>query len=171
MVKKLLIMLALVMAPVCMQAQQGKFGKVNKLEIFNMMPEKAIAEKQLQDLSDQYKAELQMLQDEFNRKYSDFQAMNLDNRTAGTIKERRMQELQENNDKIELFLKNTSEDLRRKESELLDPIRKRIDDAVNIIGEEQGFMLIYDTSEPGVAFMGPQFEDITNLVKLQLGLN
>ena len=86
MVKKLLIMLALVMAPVCMQAQQVKFGKVNKLEIFNMMPEKAIAEKQLQDLSDQYKAELQMLQDEFNRKYSDFQAMNLDNRTAGTIR-------------------------------------------------------------------------------------
>ena len=132
--------------------------------------EKAIAEKQLQDLSDQYKAELKMLQDEFNRKYSDFQAMNLDNKTAGTIKERRMQELQENNDKIELFMKNTSEDLRNKEAELLDPIRKRIDDAIKIIGEEQGFMLIYDVNEPGVAFLGPQFEDITSLVKLQLGL-
>ena len=116
--------------------------------------EKAIAEKQLQDLSDQYKAELKMLQDEFNRKYSDFQAMNLDNKTAGTIKERRMQELQENNDKIELFMKNTSEDLRNKEAELLDPIRKRIDDAIKIIGEEQGFMLIYDVNEPGVAFLG-----------------
>lgn len=111
-----------------------------------------------------------MLQDEFNRKYSDFQAMNLDNKTAGTIKERRMQELQENNDKIELFMKNTSEDLRKKEGELLDPIRKRIDDAIKIIGEEQGFMLIYDVNEPGVAFLGPQFEDITSLVKLQLGL-
>ena len=165
-----MIVMALVMMPVCMQAQQVKLGKVNKLEIFNMMPEKAIAEKQLQDLSDQYKAELKMLQDEFNRKYSDFQAMNLDNKTAGTIKERRMQELQENNDKIELFMKNTSEDLRKKEGELLDPIRKRIDDAIKIIGEEQGFMLIYDVNEPGVAFLGPQFEDITNLVKLQLGL-
>ena len=170
MIKKLMIVMALVMMPVCMQAQQVKLGKVNKLEIFNMMPEKAIAEKQLQDLSDQYKAELKMLQDEFNRKYSDFQAMNLDNKTAGTIKERRMQELQENNDKIELFMKNTSEDLRKKEGELLDPIRKRIDDAIKIIGEEQGFMLIYDVNEPGVAFLGPQFEDITNLVKLQLGL-
>ena len=170
MIKKLMIVMALVMMPVCMQAQQVKFGKVNKLEIFNMMPEKAIAEKQLQDLSDQYKAELKMLQDEFNRKYSDFQAMNLDNKTAGTIKERRMQELQENNEKIELFMKNTSEDLRKKEAELLDPIRKRIDDAIKIIGEEQGFMLIYDVNEPGVAFLGPQFEDITSLVKLQLGL-
>ena len=170
MIKKLMIVMALVMMPVCMQAQQVKLGKVNKLEIFNMMPEKAIAEKQLQDLSDQYKAELKMLQDEFNRKYSDFQAMNLDNKTAGTIKERRMQELQENNDKIELFMKNTSEDLRKKEGELLDPIRKRIDDAIKIIGEEQGFMLIYDVNEPGVAFLGPQFEDITSLVKLQLGL-
>ena len=170
MIKKLMIVMALVIMPVCMQAQQVKFGKGNKLEIFNMMPEKAIAEKQLQDLSDQYKAELKMLQDEFNRKYSDFQAMNLDNKTAGTIKERRMQELQENNDKIELFMKNTSEDLRNKEAELLDPIRKRIDDAIKIIGEEQGFMLIYDVNEPGVAFLGPQFEDITSLVKLQLGL-
>ena len=58
MIKKLMIVMALVIMPVCMQAQQVKFGKVNKLEIFNMMPEKAIAEKQLQDLSDQYKAEL-----------------------------------------------------------------------------------------------------------------
>ena len=70
----------------------------------------------------------------------------------------------------ELLMKNTSEDLRKKEAELLDPIRKRIDDAIKIIGEEQGFMLIYDVNEPGVAFLGPQFEDITSLVKLQLGL-
>ena len=49
MIKKLMIVMALVIMPVCMQAQQVKFGKVNKLEIFNMMPEKAIAEKQLQE--------------------------------------------------------------------------------------------------------------------------
>ena len=170
MIKKLMIVMALVMMPVCMQAQQVKFGKVNKLEIFNMMPEKAIAEKQLQDLSDQYKAELKMLQDEFNRKYSDFQAMNLDNKTAGTIKERRMQELQENNDKIELFMKSVSADLEKKEQEFIAPLKKKIDEAVAAVGEAGGYLLIYDVNDTKIAYASDVFEDVTPLVKAQLNM-
>jgi outer membrane protein len=172
MVKKLLLMVAIMMSPLYIQAQAPlKLGKVDKLAIFNAMPEKAQAEAVINQLSEQYKAELKLLQDEFNRKYADFQALNLDNRAAGTIKERRMQELQENNDKIEVFLKNTAQDIRNKEKELLDPLMQKIDDAIKAIGDEAGYLIIYDVNNPGVAYLSSHFEDVTNLVKLHLGLN
>ena len=162
--------MVLMVAPLYIQAQNVKLGKVDKLEIYNCMPEKAQAETMIRELSDKYQEEFKMLQNEYNRKYADFQALALDTKTPGTIKERRMQELQENNEKIEVFMKEVASDLKKKEEELVGPLKKKVEDAIREIGDEQGFWVIYDINEPGVAYLGSCFEDVTSLVKLHLGL-
>ena len=93
--KRLLIIVMLVL-PLCVAAQ--KIGVVDSKAIFEAMPEKVEAEKQLNDLLEQYKAENTRLEKEFNQKYGDFQALPAN--TAKSIKERRMQEIQENRHKI-----------------------------------------------------------------------
>ena len=151
-------------------AQNIKLGKVDKVAIFNAMPEKVEAEAQIKLLSDQYQKEYDLLRAEYNRKYADFQAMAIDNKTPGTIKERRMQELQENNDKIELFMKSVSADLEKKEQEFIAPLKKKIDEAVAAVGEAGGYLLIYDVNDTKIAYASDVFEDVTPLVKAQLNM-
>ncbi|MEG0253886.1 MAG: OmpH family outer membrane protein, partial [Muribaculaceae bacterium] len=97
MIKKLLLT-ALIAVPMCLCAQTLKFGNVNSQQIFETMPEKAVAEKTLVEVSKKYEDEYKKLQEEFTKKYTDFQA--LDAATPQSIKDRRMQELQENQTKI-----------------------------------------------------------------------
>ena len=158
---KRVILVVLMIVPMMVMAQNIKLGKVDKVAIFNAMPEKVEAEAQIKLLSDQYQKEYDLLRAEYNRKYADFQAMAIDNKTPGTIKERRMQELQENNQKIELFMKNTADDLKKKEAELIDPLKKRIADAVKQVGDEGGYIVILDVNDPKVAYMSSMFEDVT----------
>ena len=167
---KRVILVVLMIVPMMVMAQNIKLGKVDKVAIFNAMPEKVEAEAQIKLLSDQYQKEYDLLRAEYNRKYADFQAMAIDNKTPGTIKERRMQELQENNDKIELFMKSVSADLEKKEQEFLAPLKKKIDEAVAAVGEAGGYLLIYDVNDTKIAYASDVFEDVTPLVKAQLNM-
>lgn len=167
---KRVILVVLMIVPMMVMAQNIKLGKVDKVAIFNAMPEKVEAEAQIKLLSDQYQKEYDLLRAEYNRKYADFQAMAIDNKTPGTIKERRMQELQENNDKIELFMKSVSADIEKKEQEFIAPLKKKIDEAVAAVGEAGGYLLIYDVNDTKIAYASDVFEDVTPLVKAQLNL-
>ncbi|MCI6895150.1 MAG: OmpH family outer membrane protein [Bacteroidales bacterium] len=167
---KRVILVVLMIVPMMVMAQNIKLGKVDKVAIFNAMPEKVEAEAQIKLLSDQYQKEYDLLRAEYNRKYADFQAMAIDNKTPGTIKERRMQELQENNDKIELFMKSVSADLEKKEQEFIAPLKKKIDEAVAAVGEAGGYLLIYDVNDTKIAYASDVFEDVTPLVKAQLNM-
>ena len=71
MIKKLFILVFLAL-PLSLAAQNLKFGTVNTVDVFNLMPEKATAEKQLEDLSKQYESEFMKMQEEFTTKYKDF---------------------------------------------------------------------------------------------------
>ena len=155
------ILAILLAAPLFAFAQNIKLGKVDQKALFDAMPEKVAAEAQIKNLSEQYQKEYNLLRAEYNRKYADFKAIAIDNKTPGTIKERRMQELQENNQKIELFMKNTADDLKKKEAELIDPLKKRIADAVKQVGDEGGYIVILDVNDPKVAYMSSMFEDVT----------
>ena len=167
---KRVILVVLMIVPMMVMAQNIKLGKVDKVAIFNAMPEKVEAEAQIKLLSEQYQKEYDLLRAEYNRKYADFQAMAIDNKTPGTIKERRMQELQENNDKIELFMKSVSADLEKKEQEFIAPLKKKIDEAVAAVGEAGGYLLIYDVNDTKIAYASDVFEDVTPLVKAQLNM-
>ena len=90
--KKLIIFL-LMMLPLGVFAQESKIAIVNTQEVIQAMPEFATMQKQMADMEAKYKNEMQVMQDEYNKKYSDFVAQQ-DSLTEN-IKMRRMQELQD----------------------------------------------------------------------------
>ncbi len=167
MIKKLLLA-AFIAVPMCISAQALKFGNVNSQQIFELMPEKATAEKTLVEVSKKYEDEYKKLQDEFNKKYTDFQALAAD--TPQSIKDRRMQELQENQTKIQNFQQMASQDLQKQQETLLAPITDKLQKAIQAVGAENGFTYIFDLSIPAVVYSGAPSEDITPLVKAKLGL-
>lgn len=167
MIKKLFLAVCLAL-PMCISAQTLKFGTVNSEKIFQLMPEKATAEASLTEVSKKYEAEFKKLQDDFTQKYSEFQS--LEATTPKTIRDRRMQELQENQEKIRSFQEMASQDMEKQQQELMAPIMNKINEAIRAVGQEGGFTMIYDMAVPSVIYAGPTSEDVTPLVKAKLGI-
>lgn len=145
-----------------------KLATVNVQELFDAMPEKATAEASLKNASDKYQAEYKTIQDEFNKKYADYQALVNDAATPQTIKERRMQELQENDQKIQTFQRQAKLDLDELRKNLTAPIYAKIQKAVEAVGNEEGITYIIDTSDNRVVFRGAGAIDVTAKVKAKL---
>lgn len=157
-------------APLCLMAQTAKIAHVDVKAIYNAMPEKTQAQAQLEAFSKQYQIEYNTVQEEFNKKFADYQALAADAATPATIKERRMQEIQESDHKIQRFLNKADADIAAKEKELNAPILEKINKAIKAVGAEGGYTYILDVSATPVPYMGPDAIDVTPLVKAKLGL-
>lgn len=167
MIKKLLLA-AIIALPMCVSAQALKFGNVNTQQVFELMPEKAAAEATLADVSKKYEDEYNKLQEEFNNKYTEFQGLAED--TPQSIKERRLQELQESQQKIQNFQQMATQDIQKQQEVLLAPISQKLQDAIQAVGAENNFTYIFDLSMPMVIYSGAPAEDVTALVKAKLGI-
>jgi outer membrane protein len=150
------------------QISLSNVAYVNTKEILSVFPEKTKATEQLTALSNNYKAELQLMQNEYNKKYSDF--ITYQNSLAENIKLRRMQELTELENKIRQFMEVSQKDIEEQEKILLQPLIQRINEAINSVGIEQNFVVIYDLDDPGIAFVSPNAVNANPLVKLKLGI-
>ena len=72
MLKKIALVLMLAL-PMGVFAQNLKFGHINAQEIVSAMPEFAKAQSDIEALDKQLTSELQRTQEEFNKKYQEFQ--------------------------------------------------------------------------------------------------
>lgn len=152
--------------PMTLAAQNFKFGTVNSVEIFNLMPEKATAEQQLEALQKQYEAESVKMQEEFSAKYKEF--VDAQETMPENIKQRRMQEIQEIQQRIQNFREVAISDLEEQQGKLMAPIQEKMSTAIKAVGEENGFTFIFDVNI--LMYSGTQAIDATPLVKAKLGL-
>lgn len=166
---KRILMIALALMPLMLMAQ-AKIAVVNSQELFNLLPEKATAEAQLKALSDKYHAEYELLRGEFDKKYADYQTVAADASMPETIKERRIQELQESDKKMREFERRAADDIAAQREALTKPISDKIQAAIRTAGERGGYDLVLDTAVTPVAYTGPNTTDITPMVKKILGL-
>ena len=166
---KRILVFTLALMPLMLLAQV-RIGIVNSKQLFDLMPEKAAAEAQLKVISDRYHAEHNMLQDEFDKKYADYQTIAADASVPETIKERRIQELQEGDKKLREFEQRAADDLAARREALTRPITDKVQDAINTVGRQGAFDLVLDTAVTPVAYTGPATIDITPMVKAILGL-
>ena len=90
--KKLIIFLMMIL-PLGAFAQDVKIAFVKTQEVIMAMPEVSAMEKTMTELNEKYKTELKQMQEEYQKKYSDFVAQQ-DSLTEN-IKLRRMQEIQD----------------------------------------------------------------------------
>lgn len=165
MIKKVLLAIMIAL-PMCLSAQTVKLGIVNTNTIFEAMPERAAAQTQLETASKTFEEEFKKLTDEMNKKYADFQA--LDASTPESIKERRMQELQELDSRIQQFRAQAQQDLERQQNQLMAPIQEKIQNAIKAVGSENGFTMIFQDIIP--SYTGSDVVDVTTMVKTKLGL-
>lgn len=165
MIKKLLIAITIAL-PMCVAAQAPKFGVVNVNSVFEAMPDKATAQTTLETASKTYEDEFKKLTDELEKKYTEFQGLAAD--TPETIKQRRVQEIQEFEQKIQQFRATAQQELQRQQEQLMAPIQQKIQTAIKAVGSENGFTFIFPDAIP--TYVGADVQDVTPLVKTKLGI-
>ena len=165
MIKKILVAL-LIALPLCASAQ--KFGTIDGSAILPQMPEFTAANTQIEEASKKYEAEATKLREEIDKKMADFQTLSEDASTPESIKQRRVQELTEMQQKYEQFIQTAQQDLQRQQAQLMQPIQEKLMNAITSVGQENGFTLIFPVD--AAAYAGQDVIDVTPLVKTKLGI-
>ena len=152
-----------------LQQSQQKIAYINSIELLESLPEKVKATKAINELNQKYKDELAIMQNDYNKKYSDF--ISDQQSMAESIKLRRMQELYELEKSINSFIRIAQEDVESQEQMLIVPLKERVKKAIEEVGLENGFTCIYDAANPAIAFVTPLAINASPLVlkKLQIG--
>lgn len=167
MIKKILLAIAIAL-PMCAVAQAPKFGIVNTQTIIEAMPEVKTAQETITAASKKYEDEFKVLQTEAEKKFTEYQALEQDAATPQSIKERRMQELQELDQRMQQFRQTATQDLQRQQEQLMAPIQEKVRTAINAVGAENSMTFIFENIVP--IYVGTDVTDITAMVKIKLGI-
>ena len=165
MFKRIILAIAVIL-PMSVFAQ--KFGVVDIQPIFEAMPETAQMTAQLEEASKKYETELGQLTEELNKLYAEYQAIADDPNTPASIKQRRMSEIQERDQKVQQFRSTAYQDLERLNNQLSMPIQQKLFDAVKAVGAEGDFTFIFPNGQ--ALYQGTSVVDVTDMVKAKLGL-
>lgn len=167
MIKKFLLAVAIAI-PMLAAAQTPKFGTVNVEDVFQAMPDTKAAQDEIAAASKQYEDEYAQLNEEMQKKYGEFQNLQNDAATPQGIKDRRLQELQELDQRAQQFAQTAQQDLQRKQAQLMQPIQEKLMKAIQEVGAANGFTMIFPAG--AAAYTSTAVVDATPLVKTHLGI-
>ena len=166
MLKKIALILMLIL-PMSVFAQ--KFGHIRSQEILIVMPEYTKAQADIQTMQKQYEDDMKRVEQEFQKKFTAFQEEQAN--LPKNILERRQKELQELNERAMQMQQDAQRELQQSWMEMLEPIAKKIDDAIKAVGQEGGYVFIFDLNATQIPFINETYAtDVTSAVKAKLGI-
>ncbi len=166
MFKKIALILLLI-APMSLFAQ--KFGHIKSQEILTAMPEYIKAQTDIQTMQQQYENEMKVAQEDFQKKFTAFQQEQAN--LPKNILERRQNELQQLNERAMQMAQDAQRELEKSWMEMLQPIAKKIDDAIKAVGQEGGYVYIFDLNSTQIPYVSETLStDVTSIVKSKLGI-
>ena len=165
--KKLFILIAAILGVSTVSAQ--KFARINLQEVVVAMPEFTEAQKNLEAFGKDLQEQMEQIQVEFNNKLADFQKNQ--ETMAASVRQIKQQELEQLQQRFAEFQQIAQQDFQKKEAELLEPVQKKAQEAVNKVAKANGYLAVYNTSVPSLAYFDEaQLVDIAPLVKKELGI-
>ena len=163
--KKLVVTLML-LAPLAVFAQ--KFGHLNASDVMQAMPETAKFQSDMEALRKQYENDEKTMIAEYQKKIEEYQAQEAS--LPDNVKQRRVQEIQEMETKIQQARQDNYQALQKAAQERQEPIQKKLLDAIKAVGQEGGYVYIMDVNA-GVPYISTTLStDVTAQVKAKLGL-
>lgn len=145
------------------------FGYCNSRALLLEMPEMAQASSELEVLAKQLQKQgedmVSKLQAEYTALEQDIAAGNL----SKIQQEEEAKKFQEKQQQLSLFDQEMTLKIQKKEAELLEPILKKLNDAITAVAKENQFQFIFDQGTQMLLF-AEQSTDISSMVKSKLGI-
>jgi outer membrane protein len=163
---KNLIVSVLLLLPLGLAAQEMKIAVVNTQEVFNLLPELSEVEKEMSTFAKQYQDAMTTMEEEYNRKYSDFTSKG--DTLTENIRILRLQEIEDMRTRMENFAPMAREEIEKKQNALIAPLYEKIQKAIKEVGDENGYTYIMNPQV--MLYTGSAAIDATDKVKAKLGL-
>lgn len=163
----IVIAIPLMIGMTVLDAQAQKFGHINSNELLSLMPERAKATAEVEIFAKQLENQLKTMSAEYDSKLQDYQSK--EGIMTGPIKQTRLKELLDLEQRIRDFQLTAQQSLQKKETELLTPLIDKAKNAIEEVAKKNGYTYIFDTSVGFILYF-KDGDDIMPLVKKKLGL-
>ena len=130
-----------------------RFGFLSYESVLKSTPEYGKIQMHMDSLRSAFQAEMQRVEEEFNRKYEDFLEGQKD--FPRTILLKRQTELQEMLQKNIQFKQESLNELKQTEELLIAPLRTRLSEAIATVAREQRLALVINTDANACPFIEP----------------
>ncbi len=147
---------------------QNKAGHISVDQVVSIMPELKKIDTLLQKFQvDSINTELSYLAQEYSHKDSLLNKNKDSAKIPSPIRNQYRQDIQNITYKVQNWEAYTQQEMERKQNELLAPIYKKVQDAINAVAKENGYGYVYKSEALIVA---PQADDLLPLVAKKLNI-
>ena len=159
--------MAMLMAlPMTFSYAQSKVAHIDTQQLIGQMPEVVAAQKQLEELEKTYTNQIESTYKEFQTKAQSYSA-DAANQTDVT-NQARQKELETMQQNINQYRETASQDLQKKQVEMMRPLYDKAKEAIEKVAAAQGFDYVLDSSAGGSVIMA-KGKDLMADVKADLG--
>lgn len=166
--KTVLFAVALLMLPIFANAEGIKLGYVDSQAIFQAMPDLSKIEDAMATFNKDNMKYLQDMEKELQTKQTELESSK--GKVSETVMKMKQQELQELYQRYQQAGQTLQTEAQKKQQELLQPVQKKIKDAIDAVGKKNNFYFIFDITTGSIAYKNENAVDVTPMVKKQLGI-
>lgn len=148
------------------QAQNLKFAHIDSQKLVQQLDEFKQAQSKLEAESKKISEQMQSMQTELQTKYNDY--MSKADSLPDVVRQVREQELQEMQQRMQVMGQAAEQSLQQTQAKLLQPILTKIQDAIDAVGKENGFIYVFDLTSQVVLYHSEQSVDAEPLVLAKL---
>ena len=163
--------LKLTLAVVCVMCSTSlfaqKIGRINTQEIIVNMNEYKEANTQMEAYAKDLQAQMETIQVEFNNKLQEYQKA--ESTMTDAVRQLKEKELTDLQNRIREFQQVAQQDIQKKQAELMEPIDKKANEAIQEVAKAGGYAVILETGIM-IYFDEAQVKDISAEVKTKLGI-
>lgn len=152
------------------QTASTKIGYADIDYIINQMPEIKAIDSELKSTQTQLKNQIDAKYQDFQKKLADYQAnLNTMLEAVRANTERELQQMQQNIEKLQTDAQTT---ITTKQTQLLDPVYKKVGKGIEEVAKENGYSLILSNQIQSldVVLYGDEKLDVSDLVLKKLGV-
>lgn len=167
---KFLTLVAFMFAAMGVSAQTGslKLGHIETDKLLKAMPEMTAAEKTLQAKQDEVMKEMQSLRDQFQKAIAEYTEKQ--KTYSDILRQSKEQEIQGLQQRIQSFEEIATEELKKTQQGLMQPIMDKAMSAIKEVAKENGFTYVFDMTSGMILYASETSQDVLPLVKKKLGL-
>ena len=149
---------------------QSKYGHMNYGNLLEQVPELKSGNTQLETYRNQLVNKGQDRVKKWETELKEFQAKAQAGELTGLQVKQAESKLGKEKQAITALEQEVKDKVTKKREEILIPILDKVNDAIKVIGKENGYSMIFDSSLYNFILSAEDSDDVTELVKKKLGL-
>jgi|TARA_B110001452_G_C15003914_1_gene350949 outer membrane protein len=164
--KSLLLTTLMIALPMTVTFAQSKIAHIDTQKLISEMPEVIAAQKQIQALEKTYANDIENSIKEYTAKAQAYEA-EARNQTD-IVNQARQNEMQSMQQNIQTYRETATQDLQKKQAEMMRPLYDKAIAAIEKVAAAQGFEYVLDASAGGGVLVS-KGKDLEAEVKVELG--